>query len=84
MFGDSLGDSTADEILRALQQARDEGMTRTDLSNFFGRHTKSAEITRALQLLQQMDLAHYVMEPSGGKSTERWFIGAAKKANYAN
>jgi len=38
IFGDSLGDPVADEILRAIRQSGRKGMTRTDIYNFFGRH----------------------------------------------
>ena len=38
IFGDSLGDPVADEILKALKEAGQPGMTRTDIFNYFGRH----------------------------------------------
>ena len=38
IFGDALGDPIADEILRALRQAADAGMTRTQVRDLFGRH----------------------------------------------
>jgi len=46
-----LGDPVADEILRALRGASEEGMTRTDISNFFGRHRSSAQIDASLAAL---------------------------------
>jgi hypothetical protein len=37
IFGDALGDPVADEILRSLRRAGADGMTRSDISNLFGR-----------------------------------------------
>ena len=50
MFGDSIGDPTADEIW-ALARDRHDGITRTEVSNLFSRNKKAREIDRALQAL---------------------------------
>jgi Protein of unknown function (DUF3987) len=50
IFGDAIGDPIADDILRALLLAP-EGMTRTDITNLFGRHQSRNRIGAALQLL---------------------------------
>ena len=50
VFGDSIGDPTADEIW-ALARERHDGITRTDVSNLFSRNKKAREIDRALQAL---------------------------------
>src|SRR5215831_18367144 len=49
IFGDSLGDPTADEILLALR--RGGSMTRTDIHHLFGRHRSGEQIGIALALL---------------------------------
>jgi hypothetical protein len=47
IFGDSLGDPVADDILRALKQAGAEGMSRTAISNLFGRNQSASRIGAA-------------------------------------
>ena len=56
IFGDSLGDPVADEILRALRE-RPEGMTRTELMHHFGRNLSSEQIGRALAVLARGNFA---------------------------
>jgi Protein of unknown function (DUF3987) len=46
IFGDSLGDPTADEIWTAAKE-RPAGVTRTEVSDMFGRNKKRREIDRA-------------------------------------
>ncbi|MDQ6617418.1 MAG: hypothetical protein M3083_22390 [Actinomycetota bacterium] len=50
VFGDSLGDPTADEIW-ALASDRADGVSRTEVSNLFSRNKKAREIDRALGVL---------------------------------
>ena len=50
VFGDSIGDPTADEIW-SLACERHDGITRTEVSNLFSRNKKAREIDRALQAL---------------------------------
>jgi hypothetical protein len=50
VFGDSIGDPTADEIW-TLARDRADGITRTEVSNLFSRNKKAREIDRALQAL---------------------------------
>jgi hypothetical protein len=72
IFGDALGDVTADEVLRALRAAPD-GLTRTDLSNRFGRNKSAAEISRALTVLVQQGLATPEKADSiVGRPAESW------------
>jgi hypothetical protein len=72
-FGDSLGDPTADAILARLRSKRD-GMTRTEISNSFGRHREASEIERALSTLIECDLARNQTETGGkGRPPERWY-----------
>jgi hypothetical protein len=73
IFGDSLGDPMADEILSALR-VNPLGLTRTEISNLFVGHRKSGDISRALLVLAQSGLASYRPEPTGGRPDERWFV----------
>jgi Protein of unknown function (DUF3987) len=72
IFGDSLGDPVADDILRALRQSGANGMTRTQISNLFKRNRSTKEIDAALGMLAK---GHAKMEPeaTNGRSAERWF-----------
>ncbi|MEK7750865.1 MAG: bifunctional DNA primase/polymerase [Acidobacteriota bacterium] len=82
IFGDTLGDATADEILRELRQ-RPQGMTRNDIREHFTRNKSSAEIGRALAVLQEYGLARAerTREEEGQKRpTERWFAVSATRS----
>jgi hypothetical protein len=72
IFGDSLGDDVADEILRQLR-ACPAGMTRTQIMGSFGRNVRSERIGRALGLLLQHHLVRFEHEDTGGRPAERWF-----------
>lgn len=75
IFGDSTGNGDADAILRALQTTS-AGLTRTEISNLFGRNLSAARLDRALALLLEQRRAHFVKEQTGGRAAERWFYGA--------
>ena len=72
IFGDALGDPTADEILRALRGCPG-GMTRTEVGAIFDRNKSSSEIGRALSVLANAGLARFAREKTAGRPTERWF-----------
>jgi hypothetical protein len=71
IFKQRLGDPDADAILDSLRAAKD-GLTRTDISNIFGRHLPSARIERALAVLRQKNLAQPDTAQTGGRPIERW------------
>ncbi len=75
VFGNSLGDPIADEILRALK-ASPRGLTRTEIRDHFGRNQESHRIGLALALLAEHGLAQFSKEESGGRPTERWIAVA--------
>ena len=72
IFGDSLGDPVADDILRALR-VRPGGQTRNDLRVLFSGHQTSARIGQALETLQAQSLARVEKQATDGRPTERWF-----------
>jgi len=72
VFGDALGDPVADEILRALRDSPD-GLTRTQISELFGRNRKASEILRALSVLLHHGFANSQTEATEGRTIERWF-----------
>jgi hypothetical protein len=76
-FGDSLGDPVADDILRALRQSAHSGMTRTEISNLFGRH-RTTEIGAALQLLKTKGRIRSGSKRTNGRPSEVWVaVGGA-------
>jgi hypothetical protein len=72
IFGNSLGDPTADEIMGALRTKGDAGMTRSEIRDLFGRH-KTTQIGVALNLLLEHGLVRYEQQPTAGRPVERWF-----------
>ena len=72
IFGDSLGDSTADTILAALKTA-DDGLTRTEIRDIFGRNKPSTDITRALNMLAEYGKAvKGMVHQQNGRPVETW------------
>lgn len=73
IFGNSLGDPAADELLNVLRKVGQNGMTRTEISNYFGRHKNAQQLSRALSLLSERGLAYCLKETGYGRPVERWF-----------
>jgi hypothetical protein len=71
IFGARMGDPVADHIAEALLGAPD-GMTRTEISELFGRNRRSADIDRALEQLKKNRLADRSHDKTDGRSSERW------------
>lgn len=71
IFGDSLGDPVADEILRALRQSP-EGLSRNEIGRLFSGHRPKKELGRALLSLSEQGLATRRKKPTGGRSLELW------------
>lgn len=74
VFGDSLGNPLADELLR-LTRGCPDGITRLDITNYLGRHQPSDRIDQALGLLLRHGLAHPRQVETGGRPAERWHAG---------
>jgi hypothetical protein len=72
VFGNSLGDPIADELLAALKGCP-AGLTRTAIRDLFGRNQASDRIGRALGLLLKHRLVRRIEEGEGVRRTERWF-----------
>jgi hypothetical protein len=75
IFGDSLGDPLADDILAALRRCQD-GMTRTEIYNLLGRHRSSDQIAAALRVLLDAGRANFETVGTNGRPIERWFAVA--------
>lgn len=72
IFGDSLGDPMADEILYGLRGSP-QGLTRDEIRQLVGKNTPSQRIGRALGVLVEYTLARSVKETTAGRPVERWF-----------
>jgi Protein of unknown function (DUF3987) len=73
IFGDSTGDPVADQIYNALRAAGKDGMTRTEISNLFGRNMSSERIAQALSLLHGARRVRHMTHKTGGRHAERWY-----------
>jgi hypothetical protein len=72
VFGDSLGDAVADELLRLLRGCPN-GLTRTEIRDYFQRNASADRIGRALGLLLQHKLVRREEEQTEGRPRERWY-----------
>ena len=73
IFGASLGDRIADEIMRRLYQAGDDGLTRTEIRDLFGRNLTADRIGAALDLLRRKGRATCkTVSSTNGRPTEVW------------
>ena len=70
IFGDSLGDPLADEILRALRT--DGPLSRNDLYQRWGRHRGGAQIELVLGLLHEYGKARMEHQETAGRPVEIW------------
>jgi Protein of unknown function (DUF3987) len=75
IFGDVLGDETADAILKVLMNAPG-GMTQTEINRSFGGHKPTAEMSRALSFLRGKGRIYMEKEGAGGSMATRWHLGA--------
>src|SRR5215208_2808036 len=73
IFGDATGDAVADQIYDSLCAAGKDGMTKTEISQLFGRNKSAERIARALGLLLSMGRVRRKMQRTGGRRAERWF-----------
>jgi hypothetical protein len=73
IFGDATGDAVADQIFSALRAAGKDGMTRTEISNLFGRNISSERIAQALSLLLGAGRVRRKTHKTGGRQAERWY-----------
>ena len=84
IFGGALGDPMADELLTILRRAGAEGMSRAEISDYFGRNKRSSEILRGLGLLAEQGFARAEQQETGGRPAERWFALRPCEKNEEN
>lgn len=72
IFGDLLGNPVADKILRALRQAGETGLTRTQIRDLFERHCPATQIDWALAELLAAGKAATRRIDTGGRPSDVW------------
>jgi hypothetical protein len=72
VFGDSLGNDVADEVLDQLRVTT-IGLSKTEIRDMFQRHKKAREIDAGLALLEKLGLAEQRPITTGGRPAQRWF-----------
>jgi hypothetical protein len=83
IFGDSLGDPVADELLKALRN-NPKGLTRTEIRDLFAHNRKAYDIERALGALAEYGRVRRGQDESErGRRSERWYAlaGTSVKDN---
>ena len=79
VFGDTLGDPVAEELLQALR-ASANGLTRTEIRDHFSGH-QVQQVHRALAALSAYGLVSRMRDgSSGGRPAERWMATEATEA----
>lgn len=84
VFGDRLGDQTAERILAALKENQDSGLRRTEIRDLFDRHIKNEKLNAALTLLLENGLAKPETQKTGGRSAEVWFACVISVKNVSS
>lgn len=65
LWGESLGEATADDVARLVRDAGPQGMTKTELRDAFGRH-QHRRVAAGIQALVSSGLARMLTRPSTG------------------
>jgi hypothetical protein len=71
IFGGTLGDPVADQVLNALVQAPD-GLTRTAINRLFGSHVPSSRVAAALAMLAGDGMIVLEKRETAGRAVEVW------------
>src|SRR5206468_8734339 len=71
IFGEHYGDKHVDFIMQGLRES-ENGKTRTEISEYLGRHTSHAEIARALRVIEKLGAGYCETEKTSGRPIERW------------
>ncbi len=74
IFGQRLGDPTADRILEAIRNAGQQGVTENDIYELFGKHKSANERARAVQLILSLGLIEALKEETGGRPRTRYRV----------
>jgi hypothetical protein len=81
IFGDSLGDPVADELLQALRTSG--GMTRTGIRDYFARNQNREKVGPALEALKNCGMVKCEPKKTGGRGRPEEFWTATKPVRRA-
>jgi hypothetical protein len=87
IFGAALGDALAEDLDTELAKHGAEGMSRTEIYNYFGNNRDADEIQRALGVLAGQSRAEKRrVKGAGGRAVDRWYslTHNVNNANNAN
>jgi hypothetical protein len=85
IFGDSLGDPTADVILAAIREAGEIGLSKTQISDLFKRNASAAQINRALSSLAEAGKLKFDKRlTEGAKRPTEFFLALNYEINEIN
>lgn len=76
LFGQSLGDPTADSIVELLR-AHPQGVARADVNAHFNRNKSKAELDAAISVAQAAGLLRTETRETGGRPVELYFLVSA-------
>lgn len=71
IFGEELGNSIADEILKTLKEKQTNGLTRTEISNLFSGKKSKEELNLAIKLLIDNGFVTIKREKTAGRPREK-------------
>ncbi len=80
LFDGRMGDGDSDKVLEALHSAQ-EGLTRTEVRDLFGRHKKGEEIAHLRDGLLWAGRIEVEVETTGGRDSERWRLAKDSKGS---
>jgi hypothetical protein len=83
IFGDVIGDPTADAILTALKD-KPAGLTRTEISEVFHRNKTAEQIEAALRVLATQGRIRCEFVETQGRTAERWLSVGLNSSNSFN
>jgi hypothetical protein len=83
IWGDVLGDPTADTLFGALRGAYPAGLTGTQIRDLFAGH-QSDDVARVRTMLVARGLVRVATEPTGGRPVQRWFAVAPAPEGFAS
>lgn len=79
IFGDKTGNNIEDAILESLSKMNGKGLSRTDISNIFSRHSSPEKIEQSLDNLSEQGKVRYEIDTStGGRPKQIWYLCSAK------
>lgn len=80
IFGESVNDTLADDLLAFLRVQGEKGASQTDIGAYLGRHQRGSTVGTALKLLKDSGLAYSKTVKTAGRPTTMWYCFCAKSA----